>query len=226
MWPLPTIRYEHVIVHIDQETFSIGWLSADKRQVARLNAYHTHEFQMLTHALLCHTLETFIAKYRLSGALLSISVSSPFIYEELIQISHAHATSTDFQTSALTKLLWDFRYLHPLSDGNHLFYVCGINRPTLFSYQLLATQNRLHIVSISSWYNTLMQAYKTIFGPAFRTSQLAMDMEQTKYQLHDRLTTDSISRLLQVGSDLIIDKEKEKKALISMIGLYYQERAL
>lgn len=226
MWPLPPIRYEHVIIHIDATSFSIGWITSGKKQFAQLNAYHTQEFQVLTHAHLCHALESFIAQYKLSGALLSISIGSPLIYEELVCLSHAHATIADFQTPAVTKLLWDFRYLHPLSDGNHLFYVCGINRPSLFSYQLLAAQNKLHMVTMSSWYNALMQAYKTIFGAAFRSSQLAIDMEQTHYRLHDRLTIDSISRLLQFDSGISIDKEKEKKALISMIGLYYQERVL
>lgn len=226
MWPLPPIRYEHVIIHIDASSFSIGWITAGKKQFTQLNAYHTQEFQVLTHAHLCHALESFIAQYKLSGALLSISVSSPLIYEELVRLSHAHATIADFQNPTVTKLLWDFRYLHPLSDGNHLFYVCGIDRPSLFSYQLLATQNKLHMMSMSSWYNALMQAYKTIFGSAFRSSQLAIDMEQTNYRLYDRLTIDSISRLLQFGSSINIDREKEKKALISMIGLYYQERVL
>lgn len=224
MWPLPAIRYDHVIIHIDRSSFSLGWISSYKRQFAQLHAFQKHEFQALTHAQLSHALAHFIKRYQLTGALLSISMNSPIIYEELVKRSDAHATAQDFNAPQISKLLWDFRYLHPLSSGDHLFYVCGINRPTFFSCQLLATQHKMHIIAITSWYNTLIQAYKTIFGPAFRMSQLAIDMESTRYHLEGRLHPDSISRLLHIGSALTIDREQEKKALISMIGLYYQER--
>lgn len=225
MWPLPPIRYEQVIIHIDASSFSVSWISSDNKQPI-LKAYICQEFQLLTHYHLSQTVATFITKNKLSGALLSISVASPGVYEELVSLSTANATAHDFQNITLNTLLWDYRYLHPLSNGEHLFYVCGISRPALFSYQLLATENQLHIAAISSWYNTLMQAYKTIFGPAFRTSQLAIDMEHTGYHLEKHLHADSISRLLKINPTVTIDREKEKKSLISMIGLYYQERAL
>jgi hypothetical protein len=224
MWPLPPIRYEHVIVHIDRSSFSIGWIRSEHKQVV-LSAYQSYEFQTLTHYHLSQSVATFISEHKLAGALLSLSTASPFIYEELVRLSSANGSWNDFQTPALHSLLWDFRYLHPLINGDHLFYVCGISRPTLFSYQLLATQNKLHIVTISSWYNTLMQAYRMLFGPAFRISQLAIDMERTEYRLEESLRIDSIARLLHIPAHITIDREKEKKSLISMIGLYYQERA-
>lgn len=225
MWPLPPIRYEHVIIHIDVSSFSVSWITS-KNKLPLLKAYESQEFQVLTHYHLSHAVAAFIAKHKLSGALLSISIASPGIYEDLVSLSIASATPHDFQNLTLNKLLWDFRYLHPLSNGHHLFYVCGISRPALFSYQLLATENKLHIATISSWYNTLMQAYKTIYGPAFRISQLAIDMEQTQYHLEEHLHADSICRMLHMSPNVNIDRDKEKKSLISMIGLYYQERAL
>lgn len=226
MWPLPSIRYDHIIITIDQSSFALGWLSSYKKEFAQLQAYQRYEFQTLTHTQLSSALALFVAHYQLTGALLSISMSTPFMYEQLVRLSYAHASANDFHGIPLSQLLWDFRYLHPLSSGDHLFYVCGINRPTLFRYQLLSTQNNLHSISISSWYNALIQAYKTIFGPAFRISQLAIDMEQSNYHLEERLHIDSISRLLHINPQLDIDREKEKKSLIAMIGLYYQERSL
>jgi hypothetical protein len=152
-----------------------------------------------------------------------MAIEAPLIHEQLIRLPHASPGPADFKTPLLKKMVWDYRYLHALEDnGQHLFYVCGIQRPTLFAYQLLAHTSNLHLASMTSSYMALLQAYRAIFGPSFRSSQLALDMIKHHYQLQNVLSADSIARLLHLSKPLNL--AEHKGSLLTMIGLHYSER--
>ena len=120
-------------------------------------------------------------------------------------------------------MIWDYRYLHMLDDGKYLFYVSGIKYADLFSYQLIAHALELNLLSITSAYMALLHAYRALFGPAYRESQLALDIIKTHYKIKGRsLSADSIARLIHIHPNITIDVDKEKVSLLTMIGLYYQ----
>lgn len=224
MWPLPPVRDEQIILSIEPTKITLGCLKKSKRAPLMLYAYASIPIDSPTVTTLNHHLEAFISKYKLDHALISIALAAPLVHEQLVRLHKATPTHNDFITPELKKMIWDYRYLHALDDNQYLFYLSGITRPALFSYKLLAHASQLHLTSISSAYMALLHAYRALFGPAFRQSQLAIDMIRTGYNIEKSLSADSIARLLHIPASLSLDVTVEKKALLTMIGLYYQER--
>ncbi len=225
MWPLPKIQYEQICINIDEQNATCAWIRITPKKQFALKAYTTIAWNKSAH-LLAQELISFIQSHKLDHALLSIGLSAPLIHEQLVRLSTASPSRIDFANSSLQKMLWDYRYLHTLDDGQSLFYVCGASRPLLFAQQLLAQKTHTHLMNITSGYMAQLQAYRTIFGAAFRRSQLALDLIAHNYALDKTISTDSIARILFIDPMLSLDINEHKASLLTMIGLFNQERVL
>jgi hypothetical protein len=223
MWPLPKIQYEQVCLTIDASNATLAWLTESSQKQCTLKAYTTIAWDKSNH-ILAKELYYFVQKNRLQNALMNIALATPLIHEQLVRLSTASPQVGQLGSSMLKRMLWDYRYLHTLDDGQSLFYVCGITRHILFFYLLLAQQSNLHLMNITSGYMALINMYAKIYGPAFRRSQLALDLLAHDYQLEKSITLDSIARLLYVDPALTIDIDEQKIPLITTIGLFNQER--
>lgn len=223
MWPFPPIQNERVLLYITTQEILCAWINSRKDKQLVLKKYLKLPLHTIHPAAIAKELKPFISANNLSHSLLSISLAAPLLHEEFIRLPHASPLPRDFVMAPLEKMLWDYRYLHTLDDGYHLFYVCGISLPELFSYQLLAHAMNLRITTITSVYASLAQAYRALYGPAFRRSQMAIDMITNKYQLQNSISTDTIARLLYISPELQVNVLQDKVALLSMIGLCYQE---
>lgn len=224
MWPLPPIRDEYIAVSINPTYIACAWLKTSKKHPLILNAYSHFPIDLPSSIIVEQTIKQFVSQYNIHYSSLGIAVAAPDIHEQLIRLSHATPSIKDFANSTLAKMLWDYRYLHSLDDNQHLFYVCGIARSTMFTYELISHKSELHLTSLTSSYMALLYAYRTLFGPAFRQSQMALDMIRTDYKIEDALSTDSIARLLHIPAHISIDVAIEKVPLLTIIGLYNQER--
>jgi hypothetical protein len=190
MWPLPKIQYEQICLTIDSSNATFGWITQSKKQPT-LKAYKTIAWEKSNH-ILTHALDNFVQEHQLHNALLAVALANPLIHEQLVRVSTASPSAHELASGQLKRMLWDYRYLHTLDDGQSLFYVCGIARPLLFSHQLIAQQTALHLLNMTSGYMALINAYAKIFSAAFRQSQLALDLLAHEYQLEKSISVDSI----------------------------------
>ncbi len=56
----------------------------------------------------------------------------------------------------------------------------------------------------------LIQAYRMLFGHAFRKSQLALDLITHNYALEKSISIDSVARLLKISPALNLDMQEHK----------------
>lgn len=227
IWPLPPLKNEFLALSISSNSFACGWLCASQlpNKQLHLKAYISKQIDSrITGNIINKELKCFTESYNLTHSFMSIALHSPFVHEELIRLSHASPSSNDFNSQTLKKMYWEYRYLHSLDNGQHLFYVAGIARELLFTNQLLAYTQNLNLLCITSGYMSLIAAYKALFGPSFRKSQLAIALAKSEYNIENCMHNDSLSRLLHIDPTLNLDLKKEKLSLLTMIGLYYQER--
>lgn len=222
MWPLPKVQYEQICLALTTTDATVCWISSSPKNLS-LQSYSSIAWNGSWPTLI-KELNVFVQKNNLHHALLNIALAAPLVHEQLVRFSTASPSPHELITPPLKKMHWDYRYLHTLDDGQSLFYVCGIARPTLFAQQLLAQQAQVHLMNVSSSYMALVQSYRTLFGSAFRRSQLALDLITHNYALEKSISNDSIARLLQINPALHLDLNEHKVSLLTMIGLFNQER--
>lgn len=215
------MEYITIVTNLREST--CGILRQEKNERPTLIAYEhipaTHGFAGTS----LHQLTDWIKTHARPHSFALCALQSPSVHESFIR--HPHATISDAECTipALRKMVWDYRYLHALEDHYHLFYRCGIPSWTLFETELLCAHAGTPSRAITSAYMALLQAYKALYGKAFRRSQLAQDMMRSNYQLEARITPSNISRLVHIAPRLSLDVEREKMSVLSMIGLWYMQ---
>ena len=224
MWPLPDLKNEYIALNIQPNAIACGWIDTTKKHPAVLHAYSKIPLEQFSSITLMHALKQFVDTHNLTHSFLDIALATPIIHEELIRAPHASPTNEQIIPSTLKKMMCDYRYLHALDDGQHLFYLSAIDHSILFACQLLATKNNLYARTISSSYMVLLQVYKVLCAQAFRQSQLALVLTKHEYNIEHSISVDSLSRLLYIPSTISLDIGQEKLSLLTMLGLYYQER--
>lgn len=219
MWPLMPLNNKHIVLVMQANTIICGIIERSKKQQLRLEAYERIEYPCATAYLKASFLRPFISTHKLSYCFASIALEEPFIIEHLTPMIKASPSRHEFSSPALKKLLWDYRYLHATDDGTHLFYVCGIKPDLFFTLRLLTYQLNLNLITVTSSYMTRIHAYQSLFGSAFRLSQLGVDLQKTNYALDKSISSDSLTRLLYISPLLNLNHVQEKASLLSMIGL-------
>lgn len=223
MWPLPPIRDDVVSVFISSTQMHCGWLNFDAKKGLRLIAFKSYPLECAHQISIYNQITDFIGSHKLTDAFLAIALASPLMHEELIRLSKASPQPADFNTKQLHQLHWDYQYLHALDDGNHLFYLKGIKKPHYFEYQLLAHQTNLKLITLTTSYAAQLNAYRQVYGKAFRQSQLALDLAKHNYTIASCISRDNIARLVHVYPPAS-DAWNFKEVIAAMIGSYYLDQ--
>lgn len=220
MWPLPPLRNDIISVIVGPTHLYCGWLHLDAKKELCLSAFARYELESATHIALYHHLANFIKQYQLTNSFISIALCPPIIYQDMISLSNASPYPRDFDTKKLHQLIWDYQYLYTLDDGNHLFYVKGIQKPHYFEYQLLAQKSDLKLIALTSMYAVHLKAYEQWQGKAFRNTKLSVDLAKCKYQIAKCLDRDAIARMIRISAHA--DEAKNDLEIVAaMIGSYY-----
>jgi hypothetical protein len=219
MWPLLPIQDRQIQVIIQPDAIICGLIQSSKKYPCVLTAFEKISCTSSTFCSRAQAIKQFVVHHKLTHAFLSIALEPPFIIEQLIPLSKASASREELSNPTLKKLIWDYRYLHGMDNGNHLFYACGIPTHTLVGMQIISKKAGLNLITVTSTRTTLIHAYKALFGPAFRLAQLAVDLQRTNYALHTSISNDSVSRLLHIQPSCIVDRVQEKQSLLGMVGL-------
>lgn len=223
MWPLPPIRDGVVSLVLEPTKMHCGWLERNAKKELRLRAFTSYPLESAMHCAILHNTHDFIKQYTFAHSFLVVALASPLIHEELVRLSKASPIPQDFQLKKFQHLLWDHQYLHALDDGNHLFYVKGIQKPHYFEYQLLAHELNLKLVTITSNYAAQLNAYAYMQGKAFRQAKLSIDLAKHNYDIAACLDRDTLARMLRVNADMN-HVYQYPEILCVMVGSYYMEQ--
>ena len=134
----------------------------------------------------------------------------------------AHPSLNQFPISYEPKWHWEYQYLYP-HDHQYYFYLCGIQKPLLLQYQLLALQSDLNLRSLTSERIGLLKTYRHLFGAAFRRAHLGNDLMNRNNQIERLFTKEDLSRTLSTAHDIAIE-EHDMIPLLAACGLIMENK--
>jgi len=103
-------------------------------------------------------------------------------------------------------------------------YACALHPAILAQYQLLAIRLRIHLSMITTPFIAMLKLYQSVYGSAFRHTQLSQDLRSHRHCIEDTFADDLILRMVQVNQNVTIDLAKEQFFLLSSLGLFYLRR--
>ncbi len=224
MWPLTKRNQEYITLSLSNHDLAIGCFSPEHSKTPKLKAFERHSLETYSFLNIAPFIKNFIKKNTAQNTPLIISLKSPLIYEQLQSFTTMSPRIADVASSNLKKLIWEYRYLLSMDNGQHLFYLAGITRHAIAHYYMIAQKVGAQLMGISSDYMALIQAYRQMYGAAFRQSQLGVDLTRSEYHLETVISDQTIGRLMTIPQSISIDTIQEKKTLLTFAGLYYQER--
>jgi len=157
---------------------------------------------------------------------ISLSVCGPSIFEKIVTLSTSSVkkdaiTINNFNNPKNINL--HYSYLCPSLIHNHgfYFYVCEIKMKHLFQYKLLAIQANVKLSCITTERAALICAYKHINkkNNRFSQGQLAIDLSQSNYDIHNLFSCEDIEKKLIIKNKLHINIKKEYRQIATAIGL-------
>lgn len=105
----------------------------------------------------------------------------PYVQDHVIQNAQATPSSSFFSFERPVHLVWDYRYLFPVDDGIHCFYISAINQPTLLMLKLIAIKNRWDIGLLTSKTSSYLYYYFASMGQ--RSAMLRDSMMRYQYNI-------------------------------------------
>lgn len=229
MWPIPALKHEFVSISFSPSSIACSWIQKTKTSSApltlrahkryalnNLELYHLIPFNL---AAIKQYINSFLSEYDLRDAFITFCLQGSGISEHFIAMSTSTPHRTDFAIANTSSMQWEYRYLYPNHDGQYVFYAYAIPRSLILQYQLLAMSMRCNVISITTQTAALLDAYKHIFGTAFRKSQLAVDMMKYENNIHALISDDAVRRMVSFGG---VAKE-EHVAVAAACGVFYEE---
>ena len=232
MWPLTKLSDELVTITINPSEISLGLIKPTKKASAPLelqslrtiaNKQITIDSVLYNPTALKNQITAFINSYNLNNAFVALCLTGAGVYERLVVLPKSNPQPSDFAHLKLGKLSFDYTYLYPTDTGQFVFYVAGMSRELLFQYQLLILQTSLHLVSITTNAHVLFTLYRSLYGTAFRQTQLAADMERSQCRLDLLFTPDMLHRLVNVRMGYAPEQFNH---LLALTGLYIAEKGM
>jgi hypothetical protein len=88
--------------------------------------------------------------------------------------------------------------MYPNDHGQFIFYLYSVPRALLLQYKLLAIAAHLNLITITTKRMALLNAYKHIFGAAFRRSQFGIDMIKHHNKIEELISTPILQRIVTI----------------------------
>lgn len=229
MWPIPSLEREFVSISFSAENLTCCWIQRINAAAAPLviRAYKRYKLTNLELYNLVPFNPTQIKKY-INLFLTTHNLHDAFIifcFDGLTEQYSTLPTSTparaDFNIKNSTSVQWEYRYLYPHDDGQYMFYVYIVPRTLLLQYKLLAIATACNVITMTTMTAAILDAYKNIFGVAFRKSQLAIDMMRCDNNIKNLISIDAIRRMVVVPAG--INLSEEKSFIAAACGLFYGE---
>ncbi|HSC25242.1 MAG TPA: hypothetical protein VLB80_03450 [Candidatus Babeliales bacterium] len=232
MWPIPTLNNTFVTVFFSSDTLICSWIERiDNNPLLTLRAYKRYplsnlELERLTifnPTIIQKYISLFLHEYDLINAFILFSLQGSGVTEKFVAMSTSTPHHSDFGSMNSRNFLWEYRYLYPNDKGQFIFYVYKVLRSLVLQYQLLAIAAGCNLVTMTTKTIGLIDAYKYIFGTAFRRSQFAIDMIKCNNNIETLFSIDMLNRMLIFTTKGALQDQIYHAA---SIGLLSAERAV
>ncbi len=232
MWLLPSNKNELVTITINPHRLICSWIRPSKKHAPlELKAYQEFPLPNLELEKLVifnptrikKHINSFLASNKLLNARIACTLAGPSINERLVTCARAHPDKKEIIKSQKQHWHWEYCYLYPHDNGKFVFYRCGIPRPLLFQYQLLATTTGFNLSKITTERMALFTLYRHLWGTAFRPSQFALHMAQHNNMIEQLFSPDTLARVLSIDMHSI-PMDDALLPLLTACGLYISER--
>lgn len=214
MWPLPRLSNTLLAITCTPQELTCSLIRPTR--IARRYELYAHHCYPLTHGeleqllvfnptLLRTYIQNVITQHQLTNSACVLALTGPSITQRIVTINQSDPVYHQFVDPRLKGLLWDYCYLYAEDDGKFAWYVTGIKQSLVLQFTLLFSTLPLHLIGITTESMALLYAYKHLYGPAFRSTQLERDMKKlnTTTSLHGLLSNELMRRsLATTGSDL------------------------
>lgn len=231
MLPVPSLQGELVTIFFHTNAIVCSWVQKNKTTAASLvlrayEYYPLHNFELhnlipFNITLIKKYIASFLQKYNLENAFIAFCLETAMI-EEYIAMPTSTPHRSDFSVAYTPHLYWQYHHLYSNHEGQHIFYVYALPRSLILQYQLLAIVMRCNVITITTKVAAHYEAYKYLFGAAFRKSQLAIDMIRCGNNIETIISVDALRRMILMNN--IIEIKNEKPFIIAACGLFCSER--
>jgi hypothetical protein len=231
MWPIFAFANKFVAIFLAQDALSCYWIEKTDHGTAPLvlRAYKNYPLNNLELANLIlfnptvikKHITSFLQEHNLEDAFVAFILDGPVIAEQFVAMPTSTPHRTDFSVAHSASVLWEYRYLYPNDDGQFVFYVYSVPRSLILQYKLLAIATQCNLITMTTQTMALLSAYQNVFGPAFRRSQLAVDMMRCNNNIAELVTADALRRMVS-GTAAI--KEVDTLLCAAAAGLFCSER--
>jgi hypothetical protein len=228
MWPIPSLSNELVSVSFSPIALTCSVITKDNALAAQptLRAHKCYPFAHYeslhlipfnpTYIKKC--IRLFLSEHNLSNAFIVFCLDG--LAETIVALPTSTPHRTDFDMPNTPSIQWEYRYLYTDHEGNYLFYVYAIPRSLILQYELLAIALRCNLIGITTQTVALLDAYKNMFGVAFRKSQLAVDMMRHDNTIEKLITSDAVHRMVRI---LDVIPAQEHAAIAAAYGIFSSE---
>lgn len=149
---------------------------------------------------------------------LLFALHGPAIEEHMLLLHTAHPNQSHFPISHAPHMHWKHTYLYSL-DHRHCFYLCGIPKPLLFQYQLMAIEQELPLNILTTERMALAHCYRAMNGTAYRPAQLAHALQMQHNRIERLFFKEDLSRILTVPANIKLD-DAVHIPLLAACGLF------
>jgi hypothetical protein len=232
MWPIPPIEHEIVSISFSPDALVCSWIQKAKNGTAPLvlRAYKRYQLTNLELEKLIlfnptdikKYITSFLQEHNIRNAFITFCFDGPGVTEKYVAMPTSTPHRTDFGIPQSSTILWEYRYVYGDDHGRYIFYVYIVPRSLLLQYQLLAIAVQCNVITITTKTMALLDAYKNIFGVAFRRSQLAVDMMHSGNNIDDLISVDAVRRMVSVP--VTINVMDESLSIAAACGLFCGEK--
>jgi hypothetical protein len=223
MWPLPTIKNEHIQVVLHQNNISICWIKPAISYPAKLQMYEQYEIPMSDSVLMYNStalrdcIRAFAHNHNLHDAYISFILGTDLIEEQIIKHAKSDPTSHELIGQKEKHKRYYDRYIGPY-ENHYLFYVCTAAHPLILQLQMLNMQLPLHVHHISPPLSVQITLYKHLHKDTFNQARLAQEVNQNDASIPSIFSLEFLRRCLKTDRPVTHDDLNLFYALGSFFG--------
>jgi hypothetical protein len=226
MWHLFSTPKKHLIISLTPEQLVCSIISVTNNHCNLVQYKRTPLFMqclqgtLFDYSFLHQTINRFVTQYNARNIPAVIGISGPTVKEEIVYTTSSTPARAQLETTALRACVWHAHYICPHENGQSLFYVAGITRHHLCSYQLLGATLGLNVLAIEPLNYALLHVYRHIQKDAFRTSKLSHDLIHNSLDMTKLTSPETARRLLAPGCAIPLS---EYAHVTPLIGLFLSQ---
>ena len=230
MWPIPSLENELITISFSPNNLALSYIQKTDASSTpyALRAYkhvpldnlELENLVLYNPSKIKDVVSGFLNEHRKTNSFIAFSLQGPAITEKLVHSPSSTFNAHNANTHDRGFIERGYQYLYPHDNGTFVFYTYAVARSLLLQYKLFAIATRLNLLTITTQRMALLNIYKHIFGPAFRSTQLAVDMHLHNNMIEHLITPDSLKRILKIEPS--ISNTDDLLLLATACGLFIQ----